>query len=488
MIKYTFICVTCCIVMGVAASASARPSIPGKETVNIPDNGAAVLRLTDAVLLGLANNSDIRAAYLDRVAQKTMLETTEDRFSPKFMLNGKHVVGQNDRVSQTELSPTATMQSETGAQFSLSWNNRVIQDEYGAASRDDGASFTVVQPLMRGAGRDVVTAPLRQARLNEEISQLNLKAVVSEVVTQIIFTYHEVLRAQEQSRLALEALSRARHTLTFDTYKAAAGYWIESDFAGLVHAEADVASRELALEEVENRLNANRHRLLRLLGLDADVEIYALDTLEVRYIKAEVAKTVAAALKQQPDYLMQRLAAERATIEVAVARDQRQWDVSLVGKASQMRNYVSGTAGNQVSQSRDNHAGVRVNIPFGDSAPRQAETRARINAKNQDSRLAEARNALERDISEGARNLEARWRQCEAARRSLELARAKLESEHAREKGIPGDNFRALVFESDLYSAESARIDTIIAYRNALAVLDKLSGTTLESWGIELND
>jgi outer membrane protein TolC len=468
----------------------ARPSIPGAASVDVPDKGTIVLRLADAVLLGLANNSDIRAAYLDRLAQKSVLQAAEARFSPKLMLNGSHVVSQNlsDQSIQTEFSPTATMLSETGARFSLSWTNRVNQDERGIASRDDGASFTVVQPLMRGAGRDIVTAPLRQARLNEQVNRLNLKATVSDIVTQIIYTYHEVQRAQEQSRLAQEALARTNHAMSYDIYRAAAGYWIESDFTGLVHAEADAASRELVLEEAEHRLDASRQRLLRLLGLESDVKIHAIDPLEAQPVKVGVPRTVAFALKQQPAYLIQHLVAEQAAIELALARDQRQWDVSLVGKASQMRTSISGTAGSQSSQSRDSHAGVRVDIPIGDSSPRQAEVRARINARNQDSRLAEARNALERDIGEGVRTLDACWRQYEAARRLLELTRTKLEAERERAKKKPGDSFRLLVFESDLYNAEIARIDTLIAYRNALAALDKISGTTLESWEIELND
>ena len=496
MIKRIFACAACCIVLlsgapGMASTpAPARPTIPGKDVVAISGNGVIALRLADAVLLGLANNSEIHAAYLERVAQKTVLQTTEQRFSPKLKLNGSHVVNQNpvDRSSRTEISPTATMQSETGAQLSLSWNNSITQGEHGVASRDDGTSITVVQPLMRGAGRDIVTAPVKQAWLNEQINHLNLKAIVSDVVTQIIVTYHEVLRAQEQSRLAQEALARAHQILAYDTYRAAAGYWIESDFTGLVYAEADVASRELALGETAHRLEASRERLSRLLGLEAGTKIHAVDALEIRPVKVGVAKTFAVALKQQPTYLIQHLAANRANVELSVVRDQQQWDVSLVGKASQTRNYTPTAAGGQTNQYRDSYAGIRVDIPIGDGAPRQAETRARVNAKNQDSRLIEARKALERDIGDGVRDLNARWRQYEAACRSLELTRMKLETERERVKKFPGDSFRVLVFESDLYNAEAARIDTLIAYRNALATLDKVSGTTLESWEIELND
>jgi len=384
-----------------AAPVPARPSMPGKADVDIPAEGIAVLHLADAVMLGLANNRDIRAAYLGRVAQKSVLRAMEDRFSPGFVRDDSHVVGQDpsDRDAQAELS--VARQGGTGAFFSLSWNERVTQDEDEVA--------------------DIVAAPLRQARLNDQINRLNLKAIVSDIVTRIIFTYHEVLRAQEQSRLALEALSRARHAFTSGTYRGAAGYWVESDFSSLVHAEAEVASRELALEEIENRLDASRLRLLQLLGLDGDIQIHAVDALEALPVKVGVARTVAAALKQQPAYLIQRLTAEMA-------------------------------------------------------------------GGNRNSHLIEARKALENDIREGARNLDVRWRQCEAARRSLELARAKLEIERNRMKTTPGGNFRVLVFESDLVNAEFARIDALIGYRNALAALDRISGTTLWSWEIELND
>jgi outer membrane protein TolC len=407
----------------------------GEAAINMPNNGTVVLRLAEAVQLGLANNSEIRTAYLDRIARKSALRAMEERFSPKLPPNGSYVVSQNlpDQGSQTEFSPTGTMQGETDSHFSQSWTNRISHGEYGVNSQDDGVSFTVVQPLMWGAGLDIVAAPLQQARLNEQISHLNLKATISDVVTQIIFTYHEVLRAQEQSRLVREALARAHRSLSTNTYKAAAGYWFESDFTGLVYAEADIASRELTLKEIENRLDANRQQLLRLLGLQADIKIHAADALEVPPVKAEVAGTVAAALKRQPAYLIQYLLAERATIE------------------------LSGE-------------------------------RTHVDARNQDARLIEARKALEYGIDESVRDLKARWRQCEAARHSLKLARMKMEAERKRAKKIPGDGFRLHVVESNLYNAEFTRIDTLVAYRNALAALDKLSGATLDNWKIELND
>ena len=485
-------CAACLVLLTAlnAVPVSARPTMSG-EAVIVRNDALTVLSLNDAVSLGLSNNGEIRSAYLERSAQKAALRAVETRFSPRFALNGSHVASQNqnDSSSRTELSPTATLQSEYGTLFSLSWNNRIVQDARGAASRDEGASFTVVQPLMRGAARDIVTAPLRLAHLNEQINRLNLKATVSNVVTQIIHAYNELLCAQEQSRLAQEAMSRTRRSLTDDLYKAAAGYWIETGFEDFVYIEAETADRELALEEVNNRLDASRQKLLRLLALDMDTKIHVADTLEARPVKIDLTQTIHAAREQQPDYRIQRLAANQAAIELAVARDQQQWDVSLIGGASQTRSrFLNAMGGYQTVQSRDSHAGIQINIPIGDAAPHQSEVRARIKLMNQETRLAETQQLLERDIRNAARELDAQWRQYEIARRSLELSHRKLEIERGRTRITPPDNFRALALDASLYDAESARINALIAHRNSKATLDKISGATLETWDIDLND
>jgi outer membrane protein TolC len=469
---------------------SARPTMPGEKVI-IRNAGVTVLSLNEAISLGLSNNSEIRIAYLERGAQKAALRAVETRFSPRFALNGSHVASQNqnDSSSLTEISPTATLQSEYGTQFSLSWNNRIVQDERGAASRDEGASFTVVQPLMRGAARDIVTAPLRLAHLNEQINRLNLKASVSNVVTQIVLAYNELLCAQEQLRLAQEGMSRARRALTDDLYRAAAGYWVETGFDDFIHIEAETADRELALEEVNNRLDASRQKLLRLLALNVDTKIHAADALDAQPFKIDLARTIHAAREQQPDYRIQRLAANQAAIELAVARDQRQWDVSLIGGARQTRSRsLSAMGGYQSIQSRDGHAGIQINIPIGDAAPHQSEVRARIKLMSQESRLADAQQLLERDIRGAARELDAQWRRYEIAQRSLELSRRKLEVERTRTRTTPPDNFRALALDASLVDAEAARINALIAHRNAKAALDKVSGATLETWDIDLND
>ena len=243
--------------------APTQPAMPGKA---VSLNAQTIdLTLGDAVFLGLRDNRAIRSAYLERIAQKFDLRVEEDRFTPKLVLSGRHLANRNqdDRYRQSEVIPQATLLGEYGTQFSLSWSNQLTQADRAGRTRNDGATFTVIQPLLRGAGRDVATAPVRLARLAEQANRLALKATVSDTITQVITAYRELLRAQEQLQIARDALERSRQLLAANRAMITAGRMAEFE---IVQTEADVATQELAVEEAANQLDASRLELLRLLA------------------------------------------------------------------------------------------------------------------------------------------------------------------------------------------------------------------------------
>ncbi|WP_422631048.1 TolC family protein [Photorhabdus stackebrandtii] len=468
--------------------ALAEPLAPSQATM--PTTGTISLNqqiidltLSDAIYLGLRNNRAIRSAYLDRIAQKFDLRVAEDRFTPKLLLNGRYIAARNqdDRYRQSEIAPTSTMLGEYGTRFSLSWTSRATWADNAGRSRNDGVSFSVIQPLLRGAGKDVATAPVRIAQLMEQINRLNLKATVSQTITQIIMAYRELLRAQEQLQIARDALERSRQLLEVNKVMISAGRMAAFE---IVQTEADVAMQELANEEAANQLDTSRLELLRLLALDLQTPVKATDKLEVKRIDINLLQAQHLAQERQPSYLTQLITAEQADINLTVARNDRLWDVSLVGGASQVRDRT----GPNSSRSWENYAGVQVEIPIGDLSQRQAEVRARVDVQNQDIRLTEAKQLLERDVGNAVRDIGTRWRQYEIAQRARDLSRRKLEIE--REKLTVGrsSNFQVLSFETDLRNAENVRLNALIAYLNAQAELDETLGTTLGSWDIALND
>lgn len=458
-----------------------HPSMPGRS-VSLSKH-VVDLTLSDAIYLGLRNNRTIRSAYLGRIAQKFDLQVSEDSYDPKLVLSARYLNerNQDDRYQEGEIIPQTTWATEYGTRISLAWANQMTLANQAGRSRSDGIDLSVTQPLLRGAGHDIATAPLKLAHLNERINRLNLQATVSDTITQIITTYREMLRAKEQLRIAREALKRSRRLLQVNQALIEAGRMAEFE---IVQTEADIASQELSVEEAANQLDDRRLSLLQLLSLDLDTPIRAADDLDASLTHIDLAQALAVARTHQPAYLIQQLASERADINLAVARNESLWDVSLIGGLSQVRNrYASSKERTWAS-----YVGVQVDIPVGDPGQRQAEVNAHVEVEQQKLHMDDTRQSLKRDVANAVRNLETRWRQYEIAQRGQELSRRALEIEREKLQAGRSSNFQVLSFESDLRNAENARLDAMLAYLNAQTALDQVLGTTLASWDIELND
>lgn len=463
-----------------------RPTMPYQAPA-VVGQGVVDLTLTDAVFLGLRANRGIRSAYLTRVAQKFDLRVAEDFFSPKLLVTGQ-ITGnrnQDDRSRQGVLSPAATMVGEFGTRFSLGWTSQLSKANRAGGFRDDGVTLAIIQPLLRGAGREVATAPLRMARLIEQSNRLALQDSVSQTVTQIVQAYWQLMRAQEQVTIAKAALQRSQALLEINQALIAAGRMARVD---LVQTEADVAAQEFNVENADNDLNASRLVLLQLLALDLRSRIRASDTPGKMPSTLSVQDAQRIALMHQPRYLQQVIAREQADINLAVARDNRLWDVSLMGGASQGRTRRSSRADAVSDRHWDGYVGVQVQIPIGDLSARQAAVHAKADADNQALLLEDAEQQLALDVNNAVRELASRWRQYEIAGRVRDLSRKKLEIERQKLQAGRSSNFQVLAFETDLRGAENARLNALIGYLDAQAQLDLKLGMTLQSWGISLND
>lgn len=477
---------------GMAADVVIKPSAPS-TTRSGYDRGVSLkaqitdLTLGDAVYLGLRNNPAIRSAYLQRVAQKFDLRVAEDVFNPKLTLNSSYrsTRGSVDNARNANVTPSSSLLGEYGTRLSMSWTQQLNNADRAGRYRSDGLDLAIIQPLLRGAGWDATTAPLRLSRLAEQANRLNLKATVAQTISQIIATYRELLRAQEQLSIVQDALKRSGTLLEVNRALIGAGRMAEFE---IVQTEADIATQQLGVEEAQNQLDTNRLALLRLLALDLSTPIRATEALEARPMQIDKRQAFNLAQTQQPEYLAALLGSQQADLNLVIAKDSGRWQVDLVAGANQIRDTYNNDAGSSNNRTWDSYAGVQVQIPIGDISTRQAEVRARVNVEDQQVRITDARQELERSVNDVVRDLGTRWRQYEIAQRAVELSRRKIEIEREKLSAGRSTNFQVLSFETDLRNAENAQLNALIAYLNAQTQLDLTLGMTLESWEIALND
>ncbi|POA52601.1 MULTISPECIES: TolC family protein [Pseudomonas] len=486
-----YLCLCLTSPWGQARELVAPPSVPtmrsSYERSALLSQQLTDLTLGDAVYLGLRNNRSIRSTYLQRVAQKFDLRVAEDTFNPKLLITGSYRSSRSssDAEQRARVTPTTSLLSEYGTRLSMAWTQDLSRADNAGRYRSDGLDLSIVQPLLRGAGWDVTTAPLRLARLTEQGNRLNLKATVAQTISTIITTYRELLRSQEQLAIAQDALKRATTLLEVNRALITAGRMAEFE---IVQTEADIASQELGVEEARNQVDLNRLSLLRLLALDLSSRIRASEALQASKISIDQREALRLAQAQQPEYLATLLGSQQAELGLVMAKDQARWDVNLVAGANQTRNRFDTDTRNGSERNWNGYTGVEISIPIGDLSTRQAEVRAQVNVENQEILLADARQVLERDVDNVVRDLGTRWRQYEIAQRASELSKRKLEIEREKLSAGRSSNFQVLSFESDLRNAENARLNALIAYLNAQTQLDLTLGMTLESWEIALND
>jgi outer membrane protein TolC len=467
------------------ASQNPVPSRPTMEVdISSRNAGRSVdLTLADAIYMGLQDNRAIRTAYLGRISQRSDLAVSEDRFTPKLILSSRFLSQRSDqqRWRTFEVVPVATMTSPVGTRVNLAWTGLLNKSGRAPDDRNANLNLAIVQPLLRDAGWEVGMAPVRLGRLIEESNRLNLKSQLSRIVTQIIYAYRELIRTQEQVTISRESLDRSRKLLDINRGLVASGRMAEFD---VVQTEADVLTQEVNVEEALNQLDQRRMDLVRLLALDLTTPLHAMENLEPSAVKIDLAGAKRIAVTNQPDYLIQQIASKQAEINLAVARNQRLWDVSLISGATRQTQRQGPVADRQWS----GYVGIQLEIPIGDLGRQQGEVHANTAVQTQALQLEESRQQLEQNVTNAVRDIETRWRQFGLSQRARDFSLKKIEIE--REKLTLGrsSNFQVISFEADLRNAENARLNALLAYLNAQIELDLQLGLTLESWKISLND
>ena len=447
---------------------------------------ALALSLDEAIALAVRDNRGIQTAYLQRISQKFDLYVSEGKFFPKLTLTtgllDNKVNGLSSRTK--DVTSNATLGLPTGAKLSLATTNGL-----GSSSSNlSTTSVTLTQPLLKNGGLDANTASVRVARLDEQINRLSLKSTLSQTVVQVVSAYRELLRAQDQRTIAEAALRRSKDLYHVNKALISTGRMAEVE---IFQTEAEVANREVALEEADNQIDASRLALLNLLALEPRTPVIAVGTKDIRLRGADLAQALTTALANQPDYLIAQLQSERAKINLEYAKNQQLWDLSLVAGKTQSRGTSGGfgsvdTTRTSTQKNDTSYAGIQLTIPLGDRSIEQATVRASVDFRSQNLRISETRQIVEQRIRDAVRNVQTRWRQLELSGKARELSLLKLKAEKEKLQVGRSSNFQILSFENDLRNAENARVNAEIAYLNALTDLDERMGKTLEVWNIPI--
>ena len=482
-----------------ALSCCASPALADDAGDEAP--GRLDLTLTDSVVLALKNNRRLLNARLDRTVERFSLRVAENTFRPHVTIGPylarRHTDPSTD-VDTAGLATRVTVRLPTGGELGVDW-------EYGGRWTGSGSgsgpsqpryanalTFTFTQPLLRGAGTRVATAPVRIARLSEEIHVLALKSTVIDVVSLVARRYRDYLQAERRVDIRTRSLERARDLREVNELLVRTGRMAERD---IVQTEAVIAERELRLIAARGALDAARLALTDILDVDSRTPIRLTGRLSAGLdpapVRTDVAHGVETALRHRPDYQAAELRIENARSRVEVTESGRRWELSA--SVSARFDDDDASAGRAATSLRGTDYGVRLDlaVPLGRAAADPAQLqyeRARVDLRKARNDLVETRQRIDIEVTNAVRDVELSRRELDLARTARELARRKTEIEEEKLRLGLSSNFRLVAFEDDLEAAQNTELDSVVAWHDALTELDRTLGTTLERWDIEVGD
>ncbi len=459
------------------------------------------LTLPEAVFIGLRDNLSVRSAYIQRVADKFNLYVAEYKFMPLlgFAANVQRKLNQSADTNGTRsdgysVTPTATLNTITGGQFTFGWANQQGFAYSGGAiptsrSATSVPTLSFVQPLLQGAGVDIATASVRQAEIAEQSNVLTLKSTVMSTIAQIIQAYRAYVQAVQQVTIAQNALQSSKDLLNVNQQLIASGRMARED---LVQSQASVAQNELALVQAKNGADTARLALLVLLSLDPHSPVTTTDnSTSVQRVTIDVDRATEIALANRPDYLQALNAVATDVISLALAKNARLWNLSVNGTVSR------NTAGLSLPPTIDTlpsptaktngTIGISLSFPINDPTPEQGEVQAQVALDQGKLTVKSTKQQIAQQVHDAVTAIDLGWQQLILARQSRELSQRQLDVERIKLRAGRSSNFEVVTFQNQLVTAQSAELGAIIGYLNALTNLDAQLGTTLDTWKIALH-
>jgi outer membrane protein len=477
----------------------------------VPRNEAEELRMTlrEAVHRALVHNLGLEAERLTpRIAEEDV-RMADAFFDPELEVSAAQIVRQRS-LAASELEGAVRPRSETfisrailrkriqtGATISL--ENRLARSETNSQlatlnpAYDAEVSVNIWQPLLRGAGRTVATADRERARLGRELADLELDAVVMDVVEAVEFAYFNLAFALEQLAVRRFSLELAETLLAEAHVRRETGLGSSLD---VLRAEVALADRREAMVEAEQQVQDRRDDLLDLIGQfrrseEMDVVVVPEPLEEVEPMVPAVDDVLLLMGRQRPEFLFAVEQIELFELDLRVARNLRRPDVGVGAGVG-----YTGLDRSPRSAYRDLADGdgyfwrveAALVMPIGLGEDRARYRRAELRLDREALRLTRFRQELLVEARSSVRALETGGRRLELARDFTGASERQFQMEQERFRAGAGTSREVLDAQEDLEESRLRELRARTELHQAKSRLRRVTGESLEPYDLRLEE
>lgn len=493
-------------------------------------DGKLRLTLQDAVLLTLANNSNVRLQELNIENAKYSLLSAHSTFDPlaQASFNAQRSITQ----PYTELSGAPSLETavsslsqftqfnysqtfETGTNVQAIFNATKLSSNstfnFFNPSISSFLNFQFTQPLLRNRWLFANRAPVVIARRNLQASRATFEAQVSAAIQQVVGQYWNVVQARGNLAVAQKSLDAAQATYNHDKRALELGALPPLD---IYRSESQVAGRRVSVIQSEYALKQAEDAFRQTVGADLDPYFRAvdLDLPEPPEPEGELRNTdVATALQQafgkRPELEAARQSLANDDTSLRLAHNNLLPDLRLSGNYSgnglggnQFNINVTpptlvsaGGLGDSLSQLfgfgyPSYGVSLTLNLPIKNRSAQAALGSALVSRRRDLYTERQIREQITYDVSNAVHQLEEAKINIAASKEAVDLERKTMAAEQRKYELGTGQIFLVLEAQTELAAAEQSLLQAEVSYQLAVAYVDYATGGLLEPYGVQIKE
>jgi outer membrane protein TolC len=483
------------------------------EGGQLPAAGPTIsLSVDDAVRRALERNLDIQVLRLEPQLQDLQLASLYSFYRPT-LTSSLFTQGQTSLpadqlaggigASANQIT-SDTMQWNGGLNQNFRWgggtlvtnfNNTRLETSQSTALRNPAytsnflAQYT--QPLLRNFKIDQNRSNLLITRLQQQITDLNLRGQLTVIEAMVRNAYWDLVFAIENVEAARRNLELSTKLVQDNRARVEIGTMAPID---VVQAQAEEANRRQALVTAEATRSTNELALKRLIvgGTDDDLWNATIEPTDRPSPVAEPLDLEAAvrnALTNRVDLEINKRTLEQNDIAMRNLRNQTMPDLNLIanynlqgrGGPVQVRSGIGGTVTDVIPggyfdalstlsrfQAPTWSARLNFSLPIGQSSAEANYARARVQVQQTQAQIKQAELIIATEVTNAALNVRNSLEAVQAGAAARELAEKRLEAAQSKFEVGMATNFEVVQAQRDLADARTTELRNIANYRKAL--------------------
>jgi len=528
---------------GASSAQSSREGLPPLplSPIEKADRDGTALRISLKELTKIALRENIDIAIQDTNEEQNQLQLIQAyaAYDPSLSANLSYNsrkslntsafdmgIGGDNTSKSAQWSTSFSQPVKTGGTFSASWNNGRSDTNSNMSlfnpSYSSSMSFQFQQPLLRNRKIDSNRNQIKLTKLDMKTSDSSFKQSVTNVISNIHTNYWDLVLAIRNYEIARNSLTLGQINLRDNKKRLDVGTIAPIN---VIQAESQLASRELALEQAEERILSAENAIRKLVSSDRHSDIWKkvivpTDLPDFQEYKVDEEFAIETALRNRPEMEQHRIALERQELQLNMLKNNRKWQVNLTGQFGS-----SGAAGPQSCQRNQFTGGCNlgpddkpiltikpsmvggfgtvnktlftegalnwqvsfnVNVPLRNRSIDAQIANQNITRRRELMNVRKDEQNIQAEIKDAIQTLESNRRQIEVAKVSVGLNEAQLDAEQKRYEAGLSENYRVLEQQNNLAQQEVSYLQALINYKRAIIALQRSMYTLLEANDFEI--